>query len=419
MKFKILSLVSLIIHYFVSFKIRENDPLKIYFESIDWSFITRLTSPLYSKKGAKAYDPISMYKALLCIYLGEASSDRDIAERLKYDVRLQYHCGFDFFDTPDHSSFTIFKQRLGSALFYEIMHQLIAQAIAVGLIKKLINTATDSTHIWAYSNKFGFKLCDCKDKKKCNCKKYYTDSDAKWGHKSKTYSFFGYKIHLIVDVESQLPLDVIVTSGEAPDNESANDLLDSALERHPEVTINSNAMDAAYDDGEIYEHHSEKEIAPIIALNPRNVSDTNSIEHPEVTIDKEGNPFCKKTGYRLVKDGTDKKRNNRQKVVCSPTGCRVGCPFRKECCGNSAIGKTFYLYPQRELRMLGIIPRGSEEWKKLYNGRTSSERTNSQLKTPKHKLHLPRVRGLKNIEIHSFLSISGLIVKTIGIFLAN
>jgi len=419
MRFKVLGIITLMIHYLVSQKLREEDPLRVYFENIDWSFISRLTSQFYSKKGMKAFNPMSMYKALLCIYLGEANSERDIATKLRYDVRLQYYCGFDFFDTPEHSSFTVFRQRLGCSVFYEIMHQVIAQAIAVGLVKGLLNTATDSTHIWAYSNKFGFKLCDHKDKSQCDCLRYYTDKDAQWGHKSKTYAFFGYKIHLIVDVESQIPLEVIVTSGQTADNEPANDLLDGALKNHPQAKINSNAMDAGYDDGKIYEHNAQKGIAPIIALNPRNVSDTNSIDHPEVTIDKQGNPHCRKTGYRLIKDGTEPSRNNRQKIVCSPTGCRANCPFRKECCGESTIGKTFYLYPQRELRMLGIIPRGSDQWKLLYNGRTSTERTHSQLKTTKHKLHLPKVRGIENIKIHVFLSICGLIVKTIGLSLAN
>jgi hypothetical protein len=73
-----------------------------------------------------------MFKALLLIYLGQADSERDLAEKLQFDVRLQSLCGFDFFNTPSHVSFHDFRERLGSELFYSILHQLIAQAITNG-----------------------------------------------------------------------------------------------------------------------------------------------------------------------------------------------------------------------------------------------------------------------------------------------
>ena len=110
-----------------------------------------------------AYVPISMFKALLLIYLGQAESERELAVKLQFDVRLQSLCGFDFFDTPAHSSFHYFREPLGSETFHEILHQIIAQAIAIGVINKLVNTAIDSTHLWAYSSKFGIKVCQCKE----------------------------------------------------------------------------------------------------------------------------------------------------------------------------------------------------------------------------------------------------------------
>ena len=64
--------------------------------------------------------------------------------------------------------------------------------------------------------------------------------------------------------------------------------------------------------------------------------------------------------------------------------------------------------------LLGTIPRDSEEWKFLYRQRTAVERTNSLLKSPTHKLDEPRVRGMEQIQIHVFLSICALVVKTIG-----
>ncbi len=62
--------------YEASLKLKPNDPTKIIFDSIDWSFIHPLVSSRYSSQGAEGYDPISLFKAQLLIYLGEVSSDR-------------------------------------------------------------------------------------------------------------------------------------------------------------------------------------------------------------------------------------------------------------------------------------------------------------------------------------------------------
>ena len=412
MKFRPESLPSQLIHSLTQLKLRHDDPLKVWFDAINWGFISTLCSHLYSDEGAPGYSPVSMYKALLLIHLGQAPSERELAEKLKFDVRLQALCGFDFFDTPSHVSFHNFRERLGSELFYEILHELIAQAIAVGVIKKTINTAIDATHVWANSNRFGVKLCQCSGK--CKCLREYSDPDARWGRKTKTYAFFGYKVHLIVDTQSQLPIEVIVTSGEVPDNTQAADLIDGATQHHPEITITSSAMDAAYDDTDVYGHCVEHDIHPIISLNPRNQEKDTSPVNPKVKMDKDGCFYCSMTGLRLVKNGTEPKRKHRLKLICPPTGDRKQCPFRESCCPNSKVGKTFYLYPLSDVRLLGTIPRGSPEWKRLYSQRTSVERTNSLLKSPTHKLNAPRVRGLEQMNIHVFLSVCALIVKTVG-----
>lgn len=48
-------------------------------DNIDWSFIHPLVNGRYSLQGAEGYDPISLFKAHLLIYLGEVNSDRKLA----------------------------------------------------------------------------------------------------------------------------------------------------------------------------------------------------------------------------------------------------------------------------------------------------------------------------------------------------
>jgi len=394
--------------YEASLKLKTNDPLKIIFDHIDWSFIHPLVKGKYSAlpQGAEGYDPIAMFKAQLLIYLGEVKSDRKLAEALRYDGRLCLLCGFNFLKTPSHGSFTNFRDRLGDGIFYEILHNLIAQAIVLKVIHGK-DTAIDSTHVWAYANQFGYKTCKCKGK--CNCSRSYSDTDAQWGAKSKNYFFFGYKVHLIVDAQSQLPLEVRVTSGEKFDSPQAIPLLKGARKRHPEINMKTTAMDAAYDDQKNYRFAIEEaHVAPIIALNPRNGVD--ALTSQALKMDKDGSYICM-AGHTVVYWGKEAKRN-RLKFRCPAAVGKCECLFRS-LCSQSKYGRTFYLNPERDYRLIGPIPRGTTLWQKHYDKRTSIERAYSEEKGS-HKLADLRVRGLSKVKIHVYLALCAQIIKRIG-----
>lgn len=394
--------------YEASLKLNPNDPIKIIFDTIDWSFIHPLVKKKYkhSHQGADGYDPISLLKAQLLIYLGEVSSDRKLATALSYNARLCLLCGFNFLKTPSNSTFTRFRDRLGEEIFYEILHRLIAQAIVLKVIHGG-DTAIDSTHLWAYSNKFGKKTCSCKGR--CHCPRDYSDSDAKWGHKSKDYTFFGYKVHLIVDAKSQLPLDVKVTPANEADSPQAKPLLKGAKDKHPGIKINSASMDAAYDNYETYRFAIEDiGASPIIALNPR--GRVEAITSSSLYLTDEGSYTCF-AGFKVVYWGKEKKRG-RLKFRCPQALGKCQCLFRSECSASS-YGRTFYLYPKRDYRLIGPIPRGSDSWQEKYNARTSVERAYSEGKGS-HCLDKLRVRGLAKVEIHTYLALSAQVIKRIG-----
>ncbi len=394
--------------YEASLKLKPNDPTKIIFDHIDWSFIHPLTKDKYSAlpQGAEGYDPISLFKAQLLIYLDEVSSDRKLAEALRYNGRLCLLCGFNFLKTPSNGTFTNFRDRLGEDIFYEILHQLIAQAIVLKIIKGG-DTAIDSTHVWAYASKFGYKTCSCKGK--CDCPKSYSDTDAQWGAKSKDYLFFGYKVHLIVDAKSQLPLEVRVTPGNEADSPHAKPLLQGAKKKHSEVKIDTSAMDSAYDSHENYRFAIEEaQIAPIIALNPRGGVD--AISTGSLYLSKDSSYTCV-AGFKVVYWGKEEKRG-RLKFRCPATVGKCECLFRSTC-SQSHYGRTFYLHPKRNYRLVGPIPRGTDLWQEKYNARTSVERAYSEEKGS-HKLADLRVRGLSKVKIHVYLALCAQVIKRIG-----
>lgn len=165
---------------------------------------------------------------------------------------------------------------------------MIAQAVVLKVIQGG-DTAIDSTHIWAYASKFSHKTCSCKGK--CDCPKTYSVTDAQWGAKSKDYLFFGYKVHLIVDAKSQLPLEIRVTPGNEADSPHAIPLLKGAKTKHPEVKIDTSSMDSAYDSHENYRFAIEEaKVAPLIALNPRGGAD--ALTSNSLHLSKDGNYTC-------------------------------------------------------------------------------------------------------------------------------
>ena len=397
--------------YEASLKLNPNDPIKIIFDNIDWTFIHHLVSGKYSPQGAEGYDPISLFKAQLLIYLGEVGSDRKLASALRYNARLCLLCGFNFLKTPSNGTFTNFRDRLGEDIFHEMLHQLIAQAIT---LKVIIggHMAIDSTHIWAYSNKFGKKACSCKGK--CHCPRGYSDIDARWGVKSKDYIFFGYKVHLIVDSKSQLPLDVRVTPANDGDSPQAKPLLKGAKERHADIRMDSASMDSAYDAYENYRFAIEDmDVAPIIALNPR--GRVNAFTKGKVYLSNDGTFTCF-AGFQVVYWGKDEKRG-RLKFRCPAVLGKCQCLFRSTC-SLSPYGPTFYLYPDKDYRLIGPIPRGTDLWREKYNARTSVERAYSEEKGS-HFLANPRVRGLGRVKTHVYMALCAQVLKRLGVVMTD
>ena len=394
--------------YEASLKLSSNDPIKVIFDSIDWSFIYSLVEDKYSDTGRAGFDPVSLFKAQLLIYLGEVKSDRSLASSLNFNTRHCILCGFNnFLDTPTHGVFSQFRKRLGEETFCQIFRKIIAQAIVLNIVNGE-NVAIDSTHITAYSNSYGKKTCNCKGK--CKCERVHSDSDAKWGAKSEDYFFFGYKVHMIVDRKSGLPLDVIVTSGEKGDSPQLKPLVEQTKENHPHLEIQNLSADAAYDGYENYKFLARDcKINPFIALNRRGADE--SIPLGELVLTADGKYLCV-AGHQTINWGKDKSRNNRLKLRCPDALGKANCLFR-HLCSSSSYGRTFYVYPERELRLVGPVPRGTNEWKLNYNNRSAAERANSELKG-EHKLDNLRVRGLENVKIHAYLSSTAQVLKRIA-----
>lgn len=183
-------------------KIKKNDPLKMVYESIDWSFINPLIQDCYQSGKDLIYSPISLFKAQLLVYLGEVKSNRQLAEVLRYNTKYCVICGFHhFLKTPAHSTFSAFRKRIGPDLFYKIMHRLVAQSIPM-ITRKLTYISPQVLHIAVYSGEGKQIRCNCKGK--CKMENTLTENNKEVGRKNFVHN--NYKIRLYIDRKSVKPV---------------------------------------------------------------------------------------------------------------------------------------------------------------------------------------------------------------------
>lgn len=198
-------------------KIKKDDPLKIIFESIDWSFIHPIIKDKYASGRELLYDPVTLFKAQLLIWLGEVKSNRRLAESLQFDSRFCVLCGFDnFLKTPAHSTFSYFRKRIGKDIYYKILHRLIAQTIVTAVINK-ININSSIIHIIIHSNNGKKISCNCSGNR-CkyihNQKQKHSKDETNAKLMTKNFVALGFKAKMAIDANTKMPLEVTLTPKE-------------------------------------------------------------------------------------------------------------------------------------------------------------------------------------------------------------
>jgi hypothetical protein len=217
-------------------------------------------------------------------------------------------------------------------------------------------------------------------------RKEYKDDD---GNVSHVVEWFGYKLHLLVDVKHEVALAYHITDTKAGDNELIPDLVHQAKDNLPAERIKTLAYDKAADDGAVHEFLHDEDIAAII--HNRNFK----LEEPEkvlggrtplnIVYDQAGTLYC----YDRVSDtpvrhpmayiGHEPERGT-LKYRCPARHQGWQCPSDDLCNGERRYGLTVRVKQESDLRRFPSIPRATKQFERLYKGRTSVERVNARLK---------------------------------------
>ncbi|MCD6220425.1 transposase [Candidatus Calescamantes bacterium] len=208
-------------------------------------------------RGRKGYGDETFLKCVLLSPLFHAVSMRDIERKLKKDHRLVEALSLK--RIPDHTSISKWKYRKGEEFFKLVLREIIRIGMRIGLIKGNL-LAVDSTAIDAYISKVK--------------ENYEADKDAAWGIRKKDKNgkpiyFFGYKLHLIIDTASELPLALAILPANIHDSEGFYHVFHLLISVFPTFAIVKLLADMGYDASHIRQFLRNKNIKPVIPYNGR------------------------------------------------------------------------------------------------------------------------------------------------------
>lgn len=217
--------------------------------------------------------------------------------------------------------------------------------------------------------------------------KEYTDDE---GRVVQVVEWFGYKLHLLVDVKHEVTLAYRIRDTQAGDNELLPALVAQARGNLPEGRMRTLAYDKAADDVDVHAVLHDAGIKPLIQ-NRALWKDERERPLPggryplHVLHDEAGTVFCydrvsdPPVRHQMASMGYEKDRDT-IKYRCPARHQDWDCPSDERCNGGQAYGLAVRIPCELDLRRFPPIPRATQQFERCYKGRTAVERVNARFK---------------------------------------
>jgi len=253
--------------------------------------------------------------------------------------------------------------------------------------------AGDGKYIDSYAKKEAPK-----DQTATDCR---TENDAKWSVKEYHYQdksgknqvkkdyHFGFKAHIICDVDTELPLAYSVTAANADEKHEMANLLKSPIlsKKEHRKTAKYMLLDRGYDSTEMIRAIKGAGIVPVIDIRNcwKDGEETKQYKDTEIVYNYKGDVF--------FVDDEGKQHKMKYK----------GYDRQKKCLRYSHEGKIYKIYVSYDERVFLPIARDSAKFKRIYKGRTAVERLNGRLDRD-YMFEEHCIRGLKKMTLMVGLS---------------
>ena len=259
------------------------------------------------------------------------------------------------------------------------------QFLNVSARKKLISPerlalAGDGSPVCTSARERKKRVCGCAQAgiNDCDCERYYSQPDCDIGWDSSRDRFYsGYDLYMLTasDSKSDLPVFPLLHPASRHDSHGFLYTYFSMKAFFPDFRVEKFLLDSAHDAMPIYEYCRRKRITPFIDLNDKRGAKVKYKN--DFTVGSDGVPYCL-AGLKMRHDGSEKSKY-RLKFRCPLTNRKHGCSCETPC-SDSKHGRTVHIQTKDNPRLFNIPSRDSDEWKEVYNGRTSAERANKRVK---------------------------------------
>jgi hypothetical protein len=366
----------------------------------------KLVSTLEERRGRGRDDyPIRpTFNAVIAGIVFGHESIASLRRDLMRNAELRQVCGFDPLKgaeaVPTDDAFSRFLELLieHKLLIVEMFHALVEQ-LEAELPELGARLAVDSKAIPSHGR-------PVRDEDRRAEQDRRRDTDADWGTKTyrgqredgskweKVKKWFGYKLHLVVDSDCELPLAFELTTASAGDPDHMMPLLDELADEHPEIiaTAKEIAADKAYDTIEdITRPFDDYGIKPVIDIRALWKDDkTRPLFADRVDsfiYDEKGNVSC----VCPVTDQTRamcfwgfEKDRNCLKFRCPAAAHGFECKGRAECEARAStkvgtFGRVIRIGLEHDRRIFTPIARQTPQWTEAYKKRSAVERVNSRV----------------------------------------
>lgn len=356
---------------------------------IDYSLFNEFFSYDSHKRGPKGYSKKQLFTTLITMTVEQLPDIKTLVNRLKSDPVLRRSLDYDYVgNTPSEATLNRFITLLsGTNILEKTFRRMVCKARKLGLIDGT-NVAIDASKLTAYEHDVPKSKIPSDDPDFPN-----------WGGKLDTngnfIKWFGWKMHALVDSYSGLPISYIITPANIADMDVAKPLIRKMMDDYangfkPKYYM----MDAGYDKPDLYSSvHLEFHGQAIIPINWRNT------KIPPEGINLKGQLVCA-MNYPYVYGGND---NGTIKLLCPHACGKCDCPMGSTWCTSSPSGYVGKVKIKDDPRFITAPFRETPAYEKLYNQRTSVERTFGDLKD---NYNLDNIRVAKMARAKVFMDLS-------------
>ena len=373
--------------------------LDLAFEGIDDEKLMRKLEAM-RKNGRDDYPVRVMWNLLIAMIVFCHKSVESFRRELSRNSQLRRKCGLRDYSKKKHlvppsrvfSGFikTLSEESEEIAEIFNVQVEELYELIP-GFGKKL---AGDGKYIDSYAKRDSKQDQSETDNRtendaKCSIKEYrYTDKNGK--PQSKKEYHYGFKTHIVCDVQSELPVAYSITAANADEKKEMMKLLESPilLDEERRKIIKYLLLDRGYDSTEMIKSVKCAGIIPVIDIcnKWKDGEETRQYKDTDIVYNYKGEVFfideaCEK--HKMKYEGYDRQ---------------------KKCLRYSHGDKTYKIYISYDERVFLPVARDSGKFKRIYKGRTAIERLNGRLDRD-YMFEEHCIRGLKKMTLMVGLSL--------------